>query len=231
MTIALATGWGIPVVGVIVAFVLSGVSYRFGDTCYINHTYSMEVLWIPLLVINGLAVLIALGTFAYCVKVYIDMLNDSTPRRASISTFATWPGPRQVYRRTRYALRLQWRGIATVVVMLTTVIFYSVVFAFQDNVVRTVTHSPHVGDDWGFCLVATGGDKKACMSKVSRHVVSMETLIATLILLSVSLFYPSASTQADRLAQWPVVACISWQNIHVHGVDSTCKGLVFAVSL
>src|SRR6266498_5512739 len=34
---ALAAGWGIPAIGLTFALVFSGVSFRFGDTCHINH--------------------------------------------------------------------------------------------------------------------------------------------------------------------------------------------------
>lgn len=37
---ALATGWGVPAVGMAIALVLSGVSFRFGDTCHINVSIS-----------------------------------------------------------------------------------------------------------------------------------------------------------------------------------------------
>lgn len=37
---ALAAGWGIPAIGLAVALIFSGVSFRFGDTCHINHKNS-----------------------------------------------------------------------------------------------------------------------------------------------------------------------------------------------
>jgi hypothetical protein len=37
---ALAAGWGIPAIGLTVAMIFSGVSFRFGDTCHINHKNS-----------------------------------------------------------------------------------------------------------------------------------------------------------------------------------------------
>lgn len=183
---AFAAGWGIPIVGGILVFVLNGVSFRFGSTCYTNHIYSMEVFWIPLLVFIGLAVIIAFATLGYCIKVYVAVLNDPSPSGASVSTIATRVGPRQLYRRTRRVIALQWRGIAVVSIILATVIFYAVVFAFQDNVVRSVTHRPQVAEDWGLCLITEGGDKDKCLGKISKHVVGQETLVATTILLSVS---------------------------------------------
>ena len=192
-------GWGIPAVGGTLVFVLNGVSFRFGSTCYTNHVHSMEVFWIPLLVFIGLAVIIAFATLGYCIKVYIAVLNDPrpTPSGASISTFATRLGPRQLYRRTRHVIALQWRGIAVVSIILATVIFYAVVFAFQDNVVRSVTHRPEVAADWGTCLILEKGDKMKCMSKITKHIIAQEPIVATSILLSVSLLPPT-----EKYAPW-----------------------------
>jgi len=184
---AFGVGWGIPVVGGILVFVLNGVSFRFGSTCYTNHKHSMEVFWIPLLIFIGLAVIIALATLGYCLKVYVAVLSDPVrplPSGASISTFATRVGPRQLYRRVRRVLLLQWRGITVVLIILASIIFYSTVFAFQDNVVRSVTHRPEVAVDWGFCLIEEGGDKNKCLGRIGKHVVSQGTLIAVSILLS-----------------------------------------------
>lgn len=194
---ALTAGWGVPILCTTLAVVLSGVSFRFGDSCYINHVHSMETTWIPLLVLIGIAVLISFATLGYCIKVYVTMLNDDSrpshggsyaARRNSVSTAATILGPREVYRRTRDAVRLQWRGIAVVLVMMADVIFFSVVFVFQDEVVRSVTHRPRVAEDWGLCLIRNGGQKSACLGMVSEHVMSHQIIVAVLILLSVSFF-------------------------------------------
>lgn len=37
---ALGAGWGIPAIGLTVALIFSGVSFRFGETCHINHKNS-----------------------------------------------------------------------------------------------------------------------------------------------------------------------------------------------
>lgn len=44
MLCAQAAGWGIPLVGIVLALVFSGVSFRFGVTCHINHPNSLAVL-------------------------------------------------------------------------------------------------------------------------------------------------------------------------------------------
>lgn len=191
---ALVAGWGVPVIGTTLALVLSGWSFRFGDGCYIDHTHSMALTWIPVLVIIGMAVLVSFATLGYCIKVYVSMLSYEADRgytggqrRNSVSTAATRGGPREVYRRTREVVRLQWRGITVVLIILADVIFFCVVFVFQDNVVLSVTHSPQVGEDWGFCLIAAQGDKNECLEKVRKHVLSHQVIIAVLILLSVSI--------------------------------------------
>lgn len=198
---ALAAGWGFPLLLTTLSLVLSGVSVRFGDACYINHDYSMALTWIPMLVLSGLAVALSFGTLGYCIKVYVSTVlhQDTLPgsytgggggggtRRTSMSTAATVAGPREVYRRTMDAVRVQWRGIAVVLIIMADVIFFSCVFVFQDSVVRSVTHSPRVAEDWGLCLVAEKGEKERCLGMVSQHVVSYQVIIAVTVLLSVSL--------------------------------------------
>lgn len=186
---SLIAGWGIPIIGGTLVLALNGVSYRFGQTCFTNHVHSLEAFWIPLLIVIGTAVVIALATFGYCIKVYVDVLNapsTSTSRKQEVSTLAVRVGPGEIYRRTRRVFSLQWRGIAVVTIILASVIFYGVVFAFQDNVVRSITHKPRVAADWGICLIQNDGDKNQCLDKVEKYVVSQDLLIAVVILLSVS---------------------------------------------
>lgn len=55
-------GWGIPIVFVGVSLAITGVSFRFGDTCHINHADAMQIFWGPLLAFAGAAIIIQFAT-------------------------------------------------------------------------------------------------------------------------------------------------------------------------
>ncbi|CAI4213740.1 unnamed protein product [Parascedosporium putredinis] len=188
-----ATGWVIPLVVVILALVFSGVSFRFGATCHINHQNSLADFWIPLLLFAGITVMLQFATFGYCIKVYLASLADSSastegsgiPYTNSIKTMT----PRQAYRRVKRVIQLQWRGIAIVLIIVADVIFFSVVFVFQDNTVQAVKDDPSIGQEWTACLALayiSGGDRSQCLDKATALAVSQATIMAVLILLAIN---------------------------------------------
>jgi hypothetical protein len=59
---SLVIGWGGTATFFTLTLVYTGASYRFGDICHVNSKNSMNVFWIPLLVIAGFAGLCQLGT-------------------------------------------------------------------------------------------------------------------------------------------------------------------------
>lgn len=191
MWMAQVLGWGIPIVGLIIALMVSGVSFRFGQTCHINHHNSLADFWIPLLVFAGLTVIIQFATFGYCIKVYLASLADSSASTensgmpsytASIRTMT----PRQAYRRVRRVIQLQWRGIVIVLIIICDVIFFAVIFVFQDNVVQAAKTGSRA-TAWVKCLMEADGDKKvACLPHARNLVVPLPTVVAVLILLAVS---------------------------------------------
>ena len=187
-------GWGIPIVGLVILLTLSGVSFRFGATCHINHENSLADFWIPLLVFAGLTLIIQFSTFGYCIKVYLASLADSSASTegsgmpsytASVRTMT----PRQAYRRVRRVIQLQWRGIVIVLVIVADVVFFSIVFVFQDNTVQAAKEDFEISKPWIICLFETRGDKDRCLDAASNLVVSLPTVVAVLILLAVSLGY------------------------------------------
>lgn len=191
MLFAQAAGWGIPILGIVLALTFSGVSFRFGQTCHINHKNSLADLWIPLLIFAGITVITTFATFGYCVKVYLASLSDNTAStegssQPNYSVSIRTMTPRQAYRRVRRVISLQWRGIAIVLIIIADVIFFSIIFVFQDNIVQAVTHDPKVGENWIMCLVGASGDKKKCLNHASSLVVNEATVSAVLLLLAVS---------------------------------------------
>ena len=55
-------GWGIPAILFTATITLTGVSFRLGDQCHINHEDSLAVFWGPLLGLAGIAMLIQIAT-------------------------------------------------------------------------------------------------------------------------------------------------------------------------
>ncbi|CAK7272578.1 hypothetical protein SEPCBS57363_005201 [Sporothrix epigloea] len=186
-----AVGWGIPILCTVLAVVFSGVSFRFGTTCHINHNNSLAVLWIPLLVFTCLTIVIQLVTFGYCIRVYLASLHDNgastensglPPYTNSIRTMT----PRQAYRRVRRVIQLQWRGIAIVLIIVTDIIFFSVVFVFEDNTVAAISTDPARATGWLLCLATHEGDKNQCFGDAAPFTVSEATASAVLVLLAMN---------------------------------------------
>ncbi|KAK5663656.1 hypothetical protein OQA88_4087 [Cercophora sp. LCS_1] len=206
-----AFGWGIPILGVVFAIVFSGVSFRFGSTCHINHKNSLADLWIPLLVFAGLTIIIQFATFGYCIKVYLASLADNSASTEgsglpSYTNSIRTMTPKQAYRRVRRVIELQWRGIAIVLIIVTDVIFFSIVFVFQDNTVESVKRDQSIAGEWVACLFLNKGDKKACLDKASVLVVNMPTVGAVLFLLAMNGIW-----LALLLGRWSMVT--GWRDL------------------
>ncbi|CCF39314.1 hypothetical protein CH063_10179 [Colletotrichum higginsianum] len=217
MIFAQATGWGIPLIGIVVALVFSGVSFRFGATCHINHKNSLADFWIPLLVFAGLTVIIQFATFGYCIKVYLASLadNSASTEGSSLPTYSNsvqTMSPRQAYRRVRRVIQLQWRGIAIVLIIIADVIFFSVVFVFQDNTVQAVHDDQSFARDWVSCLVREEGDRTKCYDESKSLVVNEATITAVLILLAMNGIW-----LLFLLGRWAMV--LGWVDLF-----SSCRG-------
>lgn len=194
MWLAQLSGWGIPIVGVILAILLSGVSFRFGATCHINYANSLADFWIPLLVFSGLTLIIQFVTFGYCIKVYLASFADNSASTEgsglpSYTNSIRLMTPRQAYRRVRRVIELQWRGIALVIIIISDVIFLAIVFVFQDSTVQAVVQNGKLALPWILCLVEYNGDKNQCLSQTTSFIVGEATVGAVLILLAVSLAF------------------------------------------
>lgn len=192
MIFAQAAGWGVPIIGISLALVFSGVSFRFGPTCHINHKNSLADFWIPLLIFAGATVILTFATFGYCVKVYLASLGDNSASTegSNLPTYTSNSqnkiiSPRQAYRRVRRVIALQWRGIAIVLIIIADVIFFSVVYVFQDTVVHSVKKDPKIAQEWVRCLMGAAGDKNQCLDLAMTIVINEATVFAVLLLLAV----------------------------------------------
>ncbi|KAH9909317.1 hypothetical protein F4778DRAFT_224187 [Xylariomycetidae sp. FL2044] len=184
-------GWGIPIIGLIILLLFSGVSFRFGATCHINHENSLADFWIPLLVFAGLTVIIQFATFGYCIKVYLASLSDNAATTEgsgmpSYSNSIRTMTPRQAYRRVRRVIQLQWRGIVIVLIIIADVIFFAIIFVFLDNTVQRIKTDKDLVVPWATCLIRAKGDKHQCLDLADKLVVALPTVTAVLILLAMN---------------------------------------------
>ncbi|KAI6382970.1 hypothetical protein MCOR25_000475 [Pyricularia grisea] len=194
MWFAHVAGWGIPLAGIILTLVFSGVSFRFGSTCHVNHQNSLAVLWIPLLVFAGFTIAIQFGTFGYCVKVYLASLadNSSSTGGSGLPTAANSIkslSPRQTYRRVRRVVELQWRGILIVLIILADVVYFSIVFVFQDRTVENIREEPETARDFLTCLFLNPDNRSECFDEASKLVISEATAFSVLLLLGMNGFW------------------------------------------
>jgi hypothetical protein len=149
----------------------------YEDTCHINHKNSLAGFWIPLLVFAGLTVIIQFVTFGYCIKVYLASLADdsNTTQSSGLPSYTNsvkTVSPRQAYRRVRRVLELQWRGIAIVILIITDVIFFAVVFVYLDNNEAAVLTDQARAEAWLLCLVEYNGNKNKCLDLAGPLVVN-----------------------------------------------------------
>jgi hypothetical protein len=190
-----AAGWGVAAVLFTVTMAVTGVSFRFGDACHVNSKHSVADFWGPLLGMAGVAGLIQVMTFLYCIKVYIQ--NMWSDEKTETNTSAGLPSYtssirahsiRAVYRRMKKVLWLQWRSITIVIFLLVDIIFFAIIWIELDRKIQLVADGD-INDFMPFllCLFESQGDKTKCFKQGQQVLVNESTAIAILMLLSVSL--------------------------------------------
>jgi hypothetical protein len=186
-------GWGFVATFFTTTITITGVSFRFGEVCHVNSAESMKDFWGPLLAIAGAATLVQLMTFAYCIKVYIkNMWSDDKTETQSSAGLPSYTNSvrtksaRAVYRRVRKVLWLQWRGITIVVFILVDVIFFSVVFIWLNAMETHAIADLKKALPFVTCLMTHPDDPSACHQLGQKIFVNQSTVIAVLMMLSVS---------------------------------------------
>lgn len=188
---SLLAGWGIPIIFAAVTLAITGVSYRFGDTCHINHDKALQDYWGPLLAFAAVSTILQFVTFGYCVRVYIRSLfnNDSTSNDSSglpsYNGSITKVPAKVAYGRVRKVMALQWRGIMIVLIIIANVVFLAVVFVKSDNTEEAAAENLGKAEPWLLCLVLNPTNPLVCLDKASSLVTKEATVMAVLILLSV----------------------------------------------
>ncbi|KAJ9633319.1 uncharacterized protein PV06_00820 [Exophiala oligosperma] len=192
---ALAFGWLIPLIGMALTLGLTGVSFRFGIVCHVNHKDSLQDFWGPLLAFAALAMVLQFITIGYCVHVYIRSLLDDKTTTTNSSQAPTYSGSiktlsaRRAFRRVKRVIELQWRGAFLVIVIIAEVVFFSVVFVSMDNSTQVNEALIKRAQPWLTCLIASQGDKNQCLSKAGELVQSEGVVMAVLIILGLSGFW------------------------------------------
>ena len=193
-----AFGWLIPIIGLALTLSLTGVSFRFGNVCHINHKDALEDFWGPMLAFSALALVLQFITVGYCVQVYVKSLFDDAQTTTSSSQPPTYSGSvktataRQTYRRVKRVVELQWRGASIVLVMIAEVVFFSVVFVSMDNSTQVNAGLLKKAEPWLTCLVFHGGNKNECLPLAKNLVKSEGVVLAVLIVLGVRSFVPQS---------------------------------------
>lgn len=199
---SILVGAGVPVLLVAIALPTTGVSYRFGDTCHINHEKALGDYWGPLLSFAAISAVLQFATFGYCIKVYIRSLFDDTATSDNSSALPSYNSSvrtvtaKQAFRRIKTVVALQWRSILIVLIIIANVVFLSVVFISMDNTVSAAKANVAKARPWLFCLAAHQGDKTKCWKEVGTLVRNESTVMAAMILLSVK--YLPRSSRVDR---------------------------------
>jgi hypothetical protein len=188
----LAFGWLVPVAILAATLSVTGVSFRFGNVCHINHKDALQDYWGPLLAFAALALVLQFITIGYCVQVYIKSLFDDKQTTQSSSQAPTYNSSvrtmsaRQTYRRVKRMVELQWRGACIVIVIIAEVVFFSVVFVSMDNSTQVNDSLIQKATPWLTCLVLSQGDKNKCLPLARPLVKSEGVVLAVLIVLGVS---------------------------------------------
>ena len=190
---SLAIGWLIPAIFLTVTLSVTGVSFRFGNVCHVNHQLALQNFWGPLLAFAALALVLQFITLGYCVHVYVKSLVDDKNTTNSSGRAPTYSGSistasaRATYRRVKRVIELQWRGATIVLLIIGEVAFFAVIFVSMDNSTQTSPNLLLKAKPWLTCLALSGGDKNKCLDLVGDMVRTEGIVLAVLIVLGVSL--------------------------------------------
>jgi hypothetical protein len=245
--LSILAGTIIPAVLLTAVLVKTGVSYRTGQTCLTNHENSIATFWVWLVAFSGIAFILSIVTLGYCVWVYVKSVRkDRSPGFGSgglenggavgggnpmaMTTLQHW-------RKIRQLILIQWRNILVSMLVIVEAVYFVTVFWAQDiklGNVSTRADDQTISRTWSACLVLTGGDKLACMEYANGLMVPRTTIIASLILASVSSLTCSSSRKIDAnsiftswwdrnfLSSWQERACLPHGGIYSqrHGARS-----------
>jgi hypothetical protein len=172
----------------ILNFEVTGVSYQLGRVCYINPFDGWGTFWIPLIVITALTFLLQVLTMGYCISIVLrptlhEWLVAISRRQPRMSVqYRQGAEARQASIQTRKVLRMQWRPVLVVFMVVLNVSFISTVLI---EVQGLYTYPTERFIPWMACLVLMGGKDK-CTSEADKLGPPENLIVAAIILLAVS---------------------------------------------
>jgi hypothetical protein len=177
--------WGVPIIFANLTLFLSGVSYRFGNVCYLNHQNAM-VFWSPMIAVGGAAFLLQIFTFFHCARIFlttarhgVSATNGSSTLEDIRSTYIP-----NVYRRIRAVCLLQWRSMALVTVVLLELSLFTILIFFLDRVQQFLREVPAQVGPWVLCMMDHPTNKYQCMHLMDGIIVRESVPDAAIILFS-----------------------------------------------
>jgi hypothetical protein len=167
----------------------AGVSFRFGGYCHVN-VGSLATYWGWLMGFGGLACLLQLATFAYCIKIYLTTnfnakKADSSQAADSLTGSSRSRAARVTARRVYQALSLQWRSLMIVAVAIaTTTTMVCIVFIVYDDRL-TIQAFANTEDlvPWIICVISSQ-DKEKCLDFTWPIILPEALAVATLFVLA-----------------------------------------------
>lgn len=182
------TVWSITIGLTTAVLAHAGVSYRFGAYCWVN-VGSISSYWGWLLAFGGIALLLQLATFAYCIKVYLTAALLGRQHLGSASAGSVGSSHRKAnawaaVRRLQQVLVIQWRSLAIVFFAIFTTAFVCIVFIVLDN-----SYTVSAFDDtdrlipWLVCILTTQ-DKNQCLQYTDAFIIPESVAAATIFILA-----------------------------------------------
>ncbi|KAH7016635.1 hypothetical protein B0J12DRAFT_533383, partial [Macrophomina phaseolina] len=179
-------GWGTTAIFLSLTLGLTGVSFRFGDTCHVNMQNSIPNFWGPLLFLAGISAMLQFTTFAYCIKNYIDrkFLPPDESRKLSTDLPHSISLPSR-FREVQQVLKMQWRSILIVFLILVDVTFFAILFVYLDaRESRLLSNSDKVRP-WVDCVLTNPTSIDECFGQAEELFIPEAAVIIALLLIAV----------------------------------------------
>ncbi|KAI9933746.1 hypothetical protein ASPWEDRAFT_105538 [Aspergillus wentii DTO 134E9] len=184
---------------------VSGISYQVGKTCYISIPHSKATFWGPMMAVAALSIILQTMIIAFCVYTVVRPVYDSwiasrySSDEESIISYTAFSA-RQASRRVLRILRMQWRAIAIVVLVLIHVVFMAIAF-------QTLHLPEHYSlaevRPWFQCLINSNGDKNECLS-YAKHLGPSRVMciVALSIVSSCGIWGPVCCVRSTMAIGW-----------------------------
>lgn len=215
---AIIVGSVLPILLLSITMPLTGVSYRLGDVCLPNNRHASRTWFAWLFILAGLGSILQVWTVLYCclkftrsrVRCGSTNLNGSqqntwfcrgpsTHRDSNCAEHLEW-------QRVKLLLTLQWRTILLTFIIINVTIYFAVVFNEQDTILadgNVYQSDKEIVKLWMDCLIASHGDKDACLHLSPGIGLSEARTLGTMMLTAVCcrapLIMPHRNTDASQL--------------------------------